>query len=34
MGLENFAYDATNFRVREASIGYEIPLKAISFSLL
>jgi outer membrane receptor protein involved in Fe transport len=28
---EFFAYDATNFRVREASIGYEIPLKAISF---
>ena len=28
---EFFAYDATNFRLREASIGYEIPLKAISF---
>jgi TonB dependent receptor-like, beta-barrel len=28
---EFFAYDATSFRVREASIGYEIPLKAISF---
>ena len=28
---EFFAYDATNFRVREASIGYDIPLKAISF---
>jgi len=24
---EFFAYDATSFRVREASIGYEIPLK-------
>ena len=28
---EFFAYKATNFRVREASLGYEIPLKAISF---
>jgi len=28
---EFFAYKATNFRVREASFGYEIPLKAISF---
>jgi TonB-linked SusC/RagA family outer membrane protein len=28
---EFFAYSATSFRVREASIGYEIPLKAISF---
>ena len=28
---EFFAYDATNFRVREASIGYDIPLKSNSF---
>ena len=28
---EFFAYNATSFRVRELSIGYEIPLKAISF---
>jgi len=26
-----FAYSATNFRLREASIGYEIPLKSIAF---
>jgi len=28
---EFFAYDATNFRVRELSLGYEIPVKGISF---
>jgi len=28
---EFFAYDATSFRVRELSIGYEIPTRAISF---
>lgn len=28
---EFFAYDATSFRVRELSFGYEIPVKAITF---
>ncbi len=28
---EFFAYDATNFRIRELSIGYEIPMKAGRF---
>lgn len=28
---EFFAYKATSFRVREVSIGYDIPLKSISF---
>jgi TonB-linked SusC/RagA family outer membrane protein len=28
---EFFIYNATNIRAREASIGYEIPLKSISF---
>ena len=28
---EFFAYTATSFRLREASIGYDIPLKSISF---
>ena len=28
---EFFAYKATNFRVRELSLGYEIPLKALTF---
>jgi hypothetical protein len=28
---EFFAYDATNFRVREVSIGYEIPVPSSSF---
>jgi len=28
---EFFAYDATSFRVRELSIGYDIPVKAFSF---
>jgi hypothetical protein len=28
---EFFAYNATNFRVRELSIGYEIPVKGLTF---
>jgi hypothetical protein len=28
---EFFAYNATSFRIREVSIGYDIPLKSISF---
>lgn len=28
---EFFAYNATNFRVRELSIGYEIPVKGLKF---
>jgi len=28
---EFFTYSATNIRAREASLGYEIPLKSISF---
>lgn len=28
---EFFAYNATNFRVRELSIGYTIPLKSVTF---
>ena len=29
---EFFAYDATSFRVREVTIGYNIPLKTVSFA--
>ena len=28
---EFFAYDATSFKVRELSVGYDIPLSTVSF---